>query len=393
MKQRTLEGFYKAFGVDGEEPRLFFSPGRVNIIGEHIDYNGGLVMPCALNLGTYAAIRRRNDATIRLKSGNIEPKITITMGELEHNPAHLWANYPKAVVALLVEERYSIRGFDMFFIGDLPNGAGLSSSASITTLTALALDSIFNLGTSPIERVKLCQRAEAINGVHCGVMDFFACTMGKKDHAILLDCAKLKYSYIPLNLGDYRLVLANTNHRRELMSSMYNTRREECEQALEDLQKVCKISNLCELSVSDFEKHAHIIRNDVIRWRAQHVITEHERVKTAAKALSTPQGLRDEMIHIMMASHLSLRNHFEVVGVFLDELVKPAFFYGILPEEPPPLLGTRMTGAGFGGCTVNIVHKNHIERFIKHVGTQYKDQTGIIADFYVTQVGDGAREI
>jgi len=392
MQQQILNGFTKAFGAGSDKAvRIFFAPGRVNLIGEHIDYNGGLVLPCALDIGTYGAIRLRDDNTIRLVSGNFETSAVTSLDSLAHKKSHGWANYPKAVVTLLLEMGHPLSGFEMYIWGNLPSGAGLSSSASLNSMVAFALNEMFELNIDPIERIKLCQKAEVLNGVNCGIMDVFACTLGKKDHAILLDCNTLEYKYIPLNLGDYRILIGNTNRKRGLTDSKYNERVEECNQALADLQKVCSIKALCDLTPDAFDKHASAITDETNRRRAKHVVYENQRTKDAAKAME--DGKLEELFHLMIASHISLRDLYEVACWALDAMVQPAFLYGANPSDPPILLGTRMTGAGFGGCTVSLVHRQYIDDFIKHVGEEYRIKTGITADFYVAEPDDGVREI
>jgi len=384
MRQQVLDGFISTFGASGAEPRVFFSPGRVNLIGEHIDYNGGLVMPCALNLGTYGAIRKRGDKIVKLVSGNFDSHVSFNLEKLVNNAQHGWGNYPKGVVAEILKAGHEIRGFEMYIMGSLPNGAGLSSSASINTLVAMALNSVFELNIPPVDRAILCQMAERFCGVSCGIMDPFACTMGKKDHAILLDCNTLKYSYAPLNLGDYHILIANTNYKRGLADSKYNERLAECEAALAELKKVCDIGALCELSPEEFEKHKNAITNETHRKRAEHAVYENFRTKEAARVLKA--GRLGELAPLMAESHLSLRNLYEVVGDALDAMFEPSVaFEGIL--------GTRMTGAGFGGCTVTIVHKDDAGDFIRHVGDAYLKKTGIHASFYIAEVADGACEI
>ena len=385
-KNVLFDGFTRAFGA-GDTPEFFFSPGRVNLIGEHIDYNGGLVMPCALDIGTYAAVRLRSDNTIRLVSGNFDNSAVVTLDDLAQKESHGWANYPKAVAALLIEAGHKISGFEIYVYGNLPNGAGLSSSASLNSLVAFALNDLFKLNVPALERVKICQNAEAVTGVNCGVMDPFACTFGKKDHAMLLDCNTLEYEYVPLNLGDYSIVIANTNRRRGLADSKYNERRAECEAALLDLQTVSNIKHLCDLTPAEFDRHAGVIKNEANRRRAKHAVYENQRTKDAARALS--DGKLEELFHLMIGSHLSLRDNYEVACWALDAMVQPAFLYGTKPAIPPVLMGTRMTGAGFGGCTVSIVHKDAISDFTAHVGAEYNDKTGLTADFYTARVGDG----
>ena len=384
MRQQVIDGFLSVFGAGGGTPRVFFSPGRVNLIGEHIDYNGGLVMPCALSMGTYGAVRAREDSVIKLVSGNFDSQISFTLDELVYDAKHSWGNYPKSVVAELIKAGHKIGGFEMYIIGNLPSGAGLSSSASLNTLVAMALDSIFGLNIAPVKRAIICRMAERFCGVSCGIMDPFACTMGKKDHAILLDCNTLEYSYAPLNLGDYRILIANTNYRRGLADSKYNERLAECEAALAELKTVCSIGALCDLTPREFEKHKDAISNETHRRRAEHAVYENFRTKEAARALK--DGRLEELAPLMIASHLSLRDLYEVVGDALDAMFEPSVEYG-------GILGTRMTGAGFGGCTVTVVHKDAAADFIKHVGDAYRAKTGTVASFYIAEVADGAREI
>jgi len=392
MRQQILESFFQVFDKDNNsepEPRIFFSPGRVNLIGEHIDYNGGLVFPCALNLGTYGAIRHRSDNIVKLVSGNFNVPVEFSLDELVHNPDHKWGNYVKGVIHEFTKKGHSIGGFELYIWGNLPNSAGLSSSASINALIALALNSTFEIGIDPVELAVMCRFAERFNGVYCGIMDPFACIMGKKDHAILLNCDTLEYSYAPLELGDYRIFIANTNYKRGLADSKYNERLAECKQALEELQKVCDIKELCDLSVWEFEANKHAIQNDTIRNRAEHVVYENQRTKDAAQALS--EGRLTDLYDYMEGSHLSLRDLYDVVGDALDAMVQPMLKYAQL--HPSRVLGSRMTGAGFGGCTVSIVHKDFVDEISEYVGKEYLDKTGIEASFYIAEVSDGAKEI
>ncbi|MCL2570916.1 MAG: galactokinase [Defluviitaleaceae bacterium] len=401
MDTNELRNGYKRAFPNGGEPRFFYAPGRVNLIGEHIDYNGGYVFPCALTLGTYAAIAKRDDNIMRLFSANIKPLITVSTDNLEYNPEHRWANNPKAVTKLLMDMGHTLGGFDLYVWGNLPSNAGLSSSASINVLVAFALNTIYETGLDPIEIALLCQRAEnEYLGVNCGIMDQFASAMGKKNHAILLNCNTLKYQYVPLELGDYRLILANTNKPRALIDSKYNERRAECEYALEILKKATDIQNLCEIDFEKFTEHSKkAFGEDTIKEgmtsaslsaeaiafnRACHAISENDRVKTAVQALS--KGDISTFGKLMTASHNSLRDFYEVTGAELDALVQAA-------SDFKEMIGSRMTGAGFGGCTVSIVHKDKIEDFIKKVGQQYTKSSGLVADFYVAEVDDGAREI
>jgi len=388
-RELLLQKFSDKFG-EGGNPRVFFSPGRVNLIGEHIDYNGGLVFPCALNLGTYGVIRSRTDNTAKLFTGNFESDVSFSLDDLAHNPAHKWGNNVKGVVIQLLEAGAKLGGFDLYIWGNLPNSAGLSSSASLNTLVALALGSIFDFEVDPIERAKMCQRAEHYIGVNCGIMDPFACGLGKENHAILLDCATLEYEQIPLELGDYRILIANTNYKRGLADAKYNERRAECEQALADLQTVCHgLKEICELTPEEFEKHKNAIKNETNRNRAQHAVYEHYRTKAAAKALA--EGRLTELYKYMEDSHTSLRDLYDVVGPALDAMVQPTHEYA--RKHPDRVLGSRMTGAGFGGCTVSIVHKDYADDIMKYVGDRYKKSTGTDASFYIAEVSGGAMEV
>jgi len=383
MKQETVKGFMESFGGEAE-PHVFFAPGRVNLIGEHTDYNGGYVLPCALNMGTYAAIRKRGDRIIRLQSGNFEPLAEISLDNLSWNEAHAWANYPKGIISNLAEQKYDLSGFDMYFLGDLPNGAGLSSSASVTMVTVTAVDGIYGLNLDVMKKVELCQKAEFYNGVKCGVLDPFASAMGRKNHAVLLNCSSMEYTYVPLNLGEYRIVIANTNKKRGLADSKYNERRAECEEALADLNTVLDIKALCDLEPDDFEKHKSVIKNPIPAKRAEHVIYENYRTKLAAEYIK--QGKWVDVLGLTRMSHESLKDLYEVSCDELDCLVNAAYEFNALPEKPP-IYAARMTGAGFGGCTVNIVHGGFAEEFTQYLRDKYFKETGITADFYVTEAG------
>lgn len=366
--------------------RTFFAPGRVNLIGEHTDYNGGHVFPCALTVGTYAVVQPREDLKLRFYSMGF-PELGIietSLNDLTYNDEHEWANYPKGVLSMLMEAGASIpTGFDVLYYGNIPNAAGLSSSASIELTTAVMATELYQLPFSKIELVKLCQKAENhYIGVNCGIMDQFAIGMGKKDHAIMLDCQNLNYSYSPIKLEGVSLVIANTNKRRGLTDSKYNARRTECEQALKQLQGLT-IDSLGDLSPKQFEENKHIITDETIRKRAKHAVYENARTKEAVEKLTN--GDIAGFGKLMNASHISLRDDYEVTGIELDTLVNAAWDEGAI--------GARMTGAGFGGCTVNLVKTNELDSFINNVGRTYKNNTNLEADFYVVEVGDGAREI
>ena len=386
--QQLENDFTKHFG-NGEAPRFYFSPGRVNLIGEHTDYNGGHVFPCALSLGTYGAARKRADGMIRLISGNMGPAVDLRADNIVFDPAHGWANTLKGVAFELIKAGNNIGGFELYIYGDLPHSAGLSSSASVELLTAAALNDLFELNINTLELVKLCQRAEnQFIGVNCGILDQFACGMCRKNHAVLLDCGNLVYDYVPLKLGDYRIVIANTNTKRALADSKYNERRAECERALRDLKTALKKNlepeNLCDLDNETFDKNKYAIKNETARKRAEHAVYENTRALMAVDALKA-DDLR-AFGRLMNESHISLRDLYEVTGSELDALAEAAW-------AVEGALGSRMTGAGFGGCTVSIVRKNAIDTFIETVGASYSARTGITADFYIAETGGGAGRI
>ncbi|WP_368658167.1 galactokinase [Metabacillus halosaccharovorans] len=388
MTEQLLQQFKQIFNTD-QPIRTFFAPGRVNLIGEHTDYNGGHVFPCALTFGTYALVAPRNDQSIRLYSVNF-PNVGIielsTQDQLELQKEHDWANYPKGVIKEFTDRGNQLKtGFDVLYYGNIPNGAGLSSSASIELVTAVALQSILETTFSSVDLVKMSQHAEnEFIGVSCGIMDQFAIGMGKEDHAILLNCQTLDYQYSPIVLEEASLVIANTNKRRTLADSKYNERRSECERALSQLQKELSIQSLGDLTPEQFEQHRHLIENEVDQKRAKHAVYENARTILAVEKLQ--QGDIESFGQLMCDSHISLRDDYEVTGFELDTLVEAAL-------SQTGVIGSRMTGAGFGGCTVSIVKNDKIEEFIQEVGKRYNEKTGLTADFYVANVGDGAKEI
>ena len=385
MKSEVSKGFLDAYGINAE--RFFFAPGRVNIIGEHVDYNGGLVMPCALNLGSYVAAAKRNDCKIRLASLTYKPSVETNLDSMDIASAHGWANYPIAVALCFIDNGHKLSGFDMCFTGDLPRGAGLSSSASLCMAVSFAINSLYGFRLSSAELAKICQKAESKNGVNCGIMDPFASAACKKGHAILLNCASLEYSQVPLDLGDWKIVIANTNKQRGLQESKYNERRAECELALSDLKKVVKINELCDLSPDEFIAHKDAILNGVAKRRAKHAIHENDRAKRASEFAKLGQW--SEFSKLMSESHASLKDLYEVSCDELNSLVKHAYAF----DGKFPIYGARMTGAGFGGCTVNIVNKKDIPDFCKYVGDLYTKDIGKEAGFYEAEPGEGAREI
>lgn len=378
--------FQEVFGSPAE--KHFFAPGRVNLIGEHTDYNGGNVFPCAIDKGTYGLVKKRNDRKFRMYSENFANLgiMEFTLDELTNEKKHDWANYPKGVIKMFLEAGQKIdSGFDILFSGNIPNGAGLSSSASIEMLTAIVLKDLFHLSIDPVEMAQLGKKTENLFiGVNSGIMDQFAVAMGKKDHAILLDCNTLKYDYVPVVLKDEVIVIANTNKRRGLADSKYNERRAECDEALAELQTKLPIKALGELSIEQFEANKDLIKSPVRQKRAKHAVYENQRTLKAQKELSA--GNLAEFGKLMNQSHISLRDDYEVTGVELDTLAALAW-------EQPGVVGSRMTGAGFGGCTVSIVKKDKVDDFIKNVGEAYKNKIGYAADFYIASVSDGAKKL
>lgn len=380
------EDFIERFG-EGDKPiRHFFTPGRVNIIGEHIDYNGGYVFPCALDFGTYCVVRERSDRQVNFATQNFDLPVTVQLDEgLVYDKEHDWANYPKGVIKMYEEIGPQVPGFDILYFGDIPNGSGLSSSASLEVLTATVINALAGGDVAPLELVKLSQKAEnEFVGVNCGIMDQFAVGMGKEDHAMLLDCNSLDYEYVPFVLEGVKIVIGNTKKRRGLADSKYNERRSECDAALEALQQELDIQYLCDLDLETYEAHAHLIESPIVRNRALHAVSENERVKACVKALQA--GDLVQAGELLNASHASLRDLYEVTGVELDTMVEEA-------QKIDGTLGARMTGAGFGGCTVALVKEEAVERYIDEVGKAYEARTGLTPEFYVAGVGDGASEI
>ncbi len=385
MLENLIKDFKEIFKYNGEV-ETFFSPGRVNLIGEHTDYNGGFVFPCALDFGTYAVVKKREDKIFRMYSKNFENLgiIEFNLDNLVYEKKDDWANYPKGVIKTFLDRNYKINsGFDVLFFGNIPNGAGLSSSASIEVLTAIILKDLFKLDVDMIEMVKICQATENnFIGVNCGIMDQFAVGMGKKDNAILLDCNTLKYEYVPVKLKNMSIVIANTNKKRGLADSKYNARRADCQAAVKTLNKNgVNIKYLGELTVAEFEKVKHYITDEDQLKRATHAVTENERAKIAVEFLKKDDIA--EFGKLMNKSHISLRDDYEVTGLELDSLVEAAW-------EEKGTVGSRMTGAGFGGCTVSIVENDYVDSFIKNVGKKYKKKTGLEASFYIGNIGDGA---
>lgn len=380
------EVFREKFGA--VQTHAYFSPGRVNLIGEHTDYNGGHVFPCAISLGTYALVAPRTDGISRLYSMNLPEQgvVQFPMHGAVKSDAYGWANYPIGVVRVMEDAGHrAAHGFDIVLYGTLPNGAGLSSSASIEVLMAVILNDELNLGIDMVELVKFSQKAEnEFVGMNCGIMDQFAVGMGKKDCAILLDCNTLSYRYSKLALDGCSIVITNTNKTHSLVTSAYNERRAQCESALKALQKVKPIKALGELTNAEFDAIAAAIPDPVERRRARHAVYENNRTLEAVKALEANDVKR--FGELMNASHVSLRDDYEVTGPELDTLAELAW-------QQDGVLGSRMTGGGFAGCTVSIVRDAAIPAFEKNVGDAYTAKIGYAPSFYVANIADGARRL
>jgi len=383
--KKFKESFFEKFGNREIEPVLFFSPGRVNLIGEHTDYNGGFVFPCALNYGTYLCLRKTNDNTMKFSTLNFNNDDSEPYNGLFISKSKRWINYPLGVMNEFIKKGIALSGLELLYYGDVPNGAGLSSSASIEMVTAVALNDMFSAGLSTLEMVKMSQRAEnEFVGMNCGIMDQFAVGFGKRDHAIFLNCDTLEYENVPVVLNDNSLIIINTNKRRGLTDSKYNERRGECDKAVEYLQKYRKIRNLSELSVEETGILSDYIKDPVVLRRAKHVITENGRVLEAVKVLKENNLVR--FGELMNQSHDSLKDDYEVTGTELDTLVYEA-------RKLPGVIGSRMTGAGFGGCTVSIVKKSEVDNFIAELKVAYTKITGLVPDFYLPEIGNGAGSI
>ncbi len=378
--------FFELYGKTEEMPRYFFAPGRVNLIGEHTDYNGGFVLPCAIQYGTYLLIRSNNDLIVRLASTNMDFRTEIPLAELSKKVNSQWVNYPLGIFDQFRQMNIPCTGFDMLYSGDIPNGAGLSSSASIEMVTAFALSVLLNAThLDMLDLIKMSQRAEnEFIGLNCGIMDMFAVGMGKRDNAIFLNCLTLEYKRVSLVLDGFRLIIANTHKQRGLADSKYNERVAECQLAVTYLSHEMSISKLGEISFMQFYKMQECIPDELVRRRARHVISENQRVLNAVSCL-----LKGDILQfgsLMNASHESLRENYEVTGIELDTMAGAA-------QKINGVVGSRMTGAGFGGCTVSLVREDTVEKFTDQVGKEYHAKTGLRADFYQTEVSDGVREI
>ena len=387
MKEQLLQKFGEIFGgTDGA--KVYFAPGRVNLIGEHTDYNGGHVFPCALTIGTYGVARKREDKVLRFYSMNFEHLgvIESSVEGLKPEKEANWTNYPKGVMWAFGEKGMEVTsGMDLMLFGNIPNGSGLSSSASVEVLTGYILRDMYGFEVTNQDLALIGQFSENnFNGVNCGIMDQFAIAMGKKDNAIFLDTATMEFEYAPICLERAKVVISCSNKKRGLGDSKYNERRSECETALAELQQVIGINTLGDLTEEQFELYKSAIKDEVRVKRARHAVYENQRTMKAVAALKANDIA--EFGRLMNASHVSLRDDYEVTGIELDTLVEEAW-------KVDGVVGSRMTGAGFGGCTVSIVKDEAIEAFKEQVGEAYKKTIGYAADFYVVEIGDGPKEL
>ena len=385
MTAKLVEKFQELFGAEGEI-RTYFAPGRVNLIGEHTDYNGGHVFPCALTLGTYGIARKREDQKLRFYSMNFERLgvIESSLEDLKPYKEAEWTNYPKGVMWAFEERGYKLpNGLDILLYGNIPNGSGLSSSASLEVLTGVILKDLFGFDVSMTDIALIGQFSENnFNGCNCGIMDQFASAMGKKDNAVFLDTNTLQYEYAPVVLKDAKIIIVNSKVKHSLVDSAYNDRRNECETALKELQEVVDIQTLGELTEEVFEAHKNAIKSEIRQKRAKHAVYENQRTIRAVEALKANRI--EEFGKLMNESHRSLRDDYEVSCEEIDILVDLAW-------KTEGVIGSRITGGGFGGCTVSIVKNDAVDGFIKNIGEQYLEKVGHEAEFYVVDIGDGAR--
>ena len=383
MKSELIKEFRNRFQHEPEH--VFFCPGRVNLIGEHIDYNGGRVMPCAISKGTFLAVSKNIDKRFRFQCLDFPEMANLHLQESYSRTGKQWFNYPLGVMNHFIQSGYNLSGLDMLYSGNLPVGAGLSSSASIEVLTAFALNELYQFSISLIDMALLSKKVEnEFMGINCGIMDQFAVAMGKKQKAILLDCDTLDYEYIPFETGAYSLVIINTNKKRELVGSKYNERFAECGAALRLLKQKLDVENLCAVSPAEFQLNRHLIMDPVLQKRALHVVSENARVKDAAIALQT--GDMETFGKLMYASHQSLKELYEVSGKELDTIVEFCKSYA-------DCIGARMTGAGFGGCAIALVKKNNVEDFTSGLLAHYQNEIGYAAEVFASEAEDGVRVV
>ena len=387
MKETVLKKFEEVFG-DSEGAKVFFAPGRVNLIGEHTDYNGGHVFPCALTIGTYMAVKKRDDKKLRFYSMNFDHLgvIESSIEGLKPEKEADWTNYPKGVIWAFEKRGMKMDcGLDIVLNGNIPNGSGLSSSASLEVVTGFMLRDLFGFDVTNVELARIGQYSENnFNGMNCGIMDQFASAMGKKDNAIFLDTADLSYEYAPINLAGAKIVVTNSKVKHSLVNSEYNTRRSECETALKELQTVTDIKGLGDLTEEEFEAHKSAIKDETRVKRAKHAVYENRRTIRAVEALKNND--LETFGKLMNASHVSLRDDYAVSCSEIDVLVDAAW-------KVEGVIGSRITGGGFGGCTVSIVKDEAIEAFKEQVGKAYQEQVGKTPEFYVVEIGNGPCEL
>ncbi len=371
---------------ESESPvRVFYAPGRVNLIGDHTDYCGGLVFPCAIDSGTTMLIRKRQDDKVKLASMNFELMAALAPDELNQKYGDNWINYVLGVIDQFRQRGIETTGFECLFSGNIPNGGGLSSSASLEIVTAFALNQLFDANFSDIELVKMALAAENdFVGVNCGIMDQYAIAMAKKEHAMMLDCNTLDCEQVPLKLDGYQIVIVNSNQRRDLVDSKYNERFEECQQATRDMQKQLDIKQLAEVTPEQLDANLHNFSSEKVAKRAKHVISEHNRVRQAVTALTNNE--LEAFGQLMNESHQSMSQHFQASTDIIDKLIE-------ISLASDGVIGARMTGGGFGGCTVNLVAESQVDHFIDSVGKRYKEVCGLTADFYPIQSDNGMREL
>ena len=386
--QELKEAFLKMYGGEEASVRLYSSPARINIIGEHIDYNGGKVFPASINRYLYIAIRKRPDTKILYNDARFPGSYEFDVNQnFVYDKANDYANYLNGILSQLKERGFKFDcGFEILMASNIPAGGGISSSSALECGFAYAVIDTFGFNLDRIEIAKLGQLSEHnFMNVKCGIMDQFIIATGKKNHAELLDCNTLEYEYVPLDLGDYRFVVMNTNKVRKLADSKYNERRGQCEEALKLLQaNGVKVNALCQLTPADWEKYSSLVADPILNKRARHCIAENQRVIDAAATLKA--GNLEELGRLLNASHKSLKEDYEVTGIELDTLAETS-------QKQEGCLGARMTGAGFGGCAIALVHKDKIENFIENVQTAYEKAIGYKAGFFVCETGDGVTRI
>lgn len=383
--QTAMPKFEQLLGRSASDAVAYHAPGRVNLIGEHTDYNGGYVLPAAIEYGTVALVARRNDGIIRVASTSRQLRVEIEVDRIRPDKANEWANYPLGVIHMLRQYGVEIGGADLLFDGNIPGG-GLSSSASLELATAVAMLGAWGQSVDRVELVKLCQKVEnEFVGINSGIMDQYAVGMGKEGHALLIDCGAVEHKYVPLSIPGHKIVISNTNKPRELVDSKYNERQAECQAGLRMLKSTLPgIECLADVSVEQFEEHAGSITDPTVRKRVKHVVYEDARVLDAVETLKS--GDLGELGRLMIESHNSLRDLYEVTGRELDSLVDEAL-------NIDGVVGSRMTGGGFGGCTVSIVRDDQIEEFARRVSEGYTRTTGLVPEFYVTEAAAGASEV